>query len=201
MVRQKKSFAAQEFPRWKLVALIDYAIDYGRFAFSSDVPHICRKVGKLVLIHEEYMAIALAQAEEARSVDEVPVGAVIVREGIILAAAHNQREQLRDPTAHAEMIAITQAATALDSWRLEGCSLYVTLEPCLMCAGAILQARVSQVVFGAADPKAGAVCSLYQLLDDERMNHKTEAIGGVMSEQCGKLLTGFFAEKRRIGKK
>ena len=151
--------------------------------------------------HDHYMALALAQAEQARRVDEVPVGAVIVRESEILAAAHNQREQLRDPTAHAEMIAITQAAAALNSWRLEGCTLYVTLEPCPMCAGAILQARMSQVVFGAEDPKAGAVSSLYQLLDDERMNHKTEVVGGVMREQCGKVLTDFFTEKRRLGKK
>lgn len=119
--------------------------------------------------HDFYMAMALAQAEEASSEDEVPVGAVVVRDGVLVGAAHNQREKLRDPTAHAEMIAITQAAMALESWRLEGCSLYVTLEPCPMCAGAILQARVSHIVFGAMDPKAGAVRSLYNLLDDDRM--------------------------------
>ncbi|MCH2594256.1 MAG: tRNA adenosine(34) deaminase TadA [Pirellulales bacterium] len=147
------------------------------------------------------MAMALAQAEEARSEDEVPVGAVVVRDGVLVGAAHNQREKLRDPTAHAEMIAITQAAMALESWRLEGCSLYVTLEPCPMCAGAILQARVSHIVFGAMDPKAGAVRSLYNLLDDDRMNHQTEITSGVMKMQCGKILSEFFTEKRRLGKK
>ncbi|HCK40273.1 MAG: tRNA-specific adenosine deaminase [Planctomycetaceae bacterium] len=151
--------------------------------------------------HDFYMAMALAQAEEARSEDEVPVGAVVVRDGVLVGAAHNQREKLRDPTAHAEMIAITQAAMALESWRLEGCSLYVTLEPCPMCAGAILQARVSHIVFGAMDPKAGAVRSLYNLLDDDRMNHQTEITSGVMKMQCGKILSEFFTEKRRLGKK
>ena len=150
---------------------------------------------------DHYMALALAQAEAARAVDEVPVGALIVREGSVLAAAHNQREQLHDPTAHAEMIAITQAAAALGSWRLEGCTLYVTLEPCPMCAGAILQARLSKIVFGAEDPKAGAVRSCYQLLSDARMNHSAEVVGGVMSESCGKILTDFFTEKRQQGKK
>jgi len=126
------------------------------------------------------MAMALAQAEEAMAIDEVPVGAVIVRDGVVLAAAHNGREQLRDPTAHAEMIAITQAAAAIESWRLSQCTLYVTLEPCPMCAGAILQARLSKVVYGADDPKAGAVNSLFQLLDDPRLNHRVDVEFGVL---------------------
>jgi len=131
----------------------------------------------------------------------VPVGAIIVRDGVVLAAAHNGREQLRDPTAHAEMIAITQAAAAISSWRLGQCTLYVTLEPCPMCAGAMLQARLSKVVYGADDPKAGAVKSIFQLLNDPRLNHQVDVETGVMAEQCGQVLTDFFRQKRRIAKK
>jgi len=146
--------------------------------------------------HEFYMAMALAQAEEALAADEVPVGAIIVRDGVVLAAAHNGREQLRDPTAHAEMIAITQAAAAIDSWRLGQCTLYVTLEPCPMCAGAIQQARLSKLVYGAEDPKAGAVKSIFQLLNDSRLNHQVEVESGIMAEQCSQMLTDFFKQKR-----
>lgn len=145
---------------------------------------------------ERLMRLALAEASVAASADEVPVGAVIVRGGQVIAAAHNQREQLRDPTAHAEMIAITQAASAVDSWRLEDCTLVVTLEPCPMCAGAILQARIPRIVYGAHDPKAGAVRSLYQLLEDSRFNHRVEVVTGVLAEDCGRLLTHFFQQKR-----
>ncbi len=152
-------------------------------------------------MHEHFMRIALAEAAAALAEDEVPVGAVIVHGERVIAAAHNQREQLHDPTAHAEMIAITQAAEALGSWRLEGCTLYVTLEPCPMCAGAILQARVDTLVYGAADPKAGAVQTLYQLLDDPRLNHRTQAVGGVLMNECGNILTQFFQSRRRMGKK
>lgn len=152
-------------------------------------------------MHETYMRMALQQAEQAMAADEVPVGAIIVHDKTVIAAASNQREMLRDPTAHAEMIAITQAAESLGSWRLEGCTLYVTLEPCPMCAGAIVQARIPQVVYGATDAKAGAVQSLYQLLNDDRLNHQAEVVGGVLAEPCGGILTQFFAEKRRQGKK
>jgi len=151
--------------------------------------------------HDHYMRQALFQAQSALAENEVPVGAVIVHRGRIVAAAHNQREQLRDPTAHAEMIAITQAAESLGSWRLEDCILYVTLEPCPMCAGAILQARLPVVVYGATDPKAGAVQSLYQLLNDVRLNHRCEVVGGVLAEPCGRILTEFFQAQRRLGKK
>ena len=151
--------------------------------------------------HDRYMTLALAQAEQAQAVDEVPVGAVIVREGEVLAAAHNSREQLRDPTAHAEMIAITQAAAAIESWRLEQCTLYVTLEPCPMCAGAILQARISQVVYGADDPKSGAVSSLFRLLDDPRLNHRVQWVSGIRADRCGQLLSNFFTQMRLLGKK
>ena len=140
--------------------------------------------------------LALAQARQAAAEDEVPVGAVIVHNGAVVAAAHNGREQLRDPTAHAEMIAITQAAEALGSWRLEGCTLYVTLEPCPMCAGAIVQARIPRVVYGAIDPKAGAVESLYELLSDNRLNHRCEIERGILADECGDLLRQFFAAKR-----
>jgi len=151
--------------------------------------------------HERYMGLALKEAEQALDADEVPVGAVIVHAGRVVGAAHNQREQLRDPTAHAEMIAITQAAGALASWRLEGCALYVTLEPCPMCAGAIVQARLPLVVYGAEDPKAGAVRSLYRLLEDERLNHRCQVVGGVLAERCAQVLTQFFRRQRKLGKK
>jgi tRNA(adenine34) deaminase len=147
--------------------------------------------------HERFMALALEEARAAAAEDEVPVGAVVVAGGRVIASAHNQREQLADPTAHAEMIALTQAAAALASWRLEGCSLYVTLEPCPMCAGAILQARVPFVVWGAADPKAGAVASLYRLFDDPRLNHRVDHVGHVLADECGRVLSDFFRGKRK----
>jgi tRNA(adenine34) deaminase len=147
------------------------------------------------------MKQALTLAVRAMDEDEVPVGAVITCGDRIIGSGWNQRESLRDPTAHAEMIAITQAAASLESWRLENCTLYVTLEPCPMCAGAILQSRVSRVVYGATDPKAGAVDSLYRLLDDPRMNHRCDVTVGVMAEDCGAVLTHFFRQKRAEGKK
>jgi len=147
------------------------------------------------------MKLALQEAEQALGEDEVPVGAVIVHEDRVIASAHNQREQLCDPTAHAEMIAITQAAEALRSWRLDGSTLYVTLEPCPMCAGAILQARIPTVVYGATDPKAGAVHTLYRLLEDERLNHRATVVSGVLAGPCGEILTRFFQAQRGMGKK
>ncbi len=147
------------------------------------------------------MLRALAEAALAINENEVPVGAVIVREERIIASAHNQREQLHDPTAHAEMIAITQAAETLGSWRLNNCTLYVTLEPCPMCAGAILLARIPRIVYGASDPKAGAIDSLYQLLRDTRLNHRAETVGGVLAAECSEMLTRFFEVQRQLGKK
>ncbi len=147
------------------------------------------------------MLRALAEAALAINENEVPVGAVIVRQERIIASAHNQREQLHDPTAHAEMIAITQAAETLGSWRLNNCTLYVTLEPCPMCAGAILQARIPRIVYGASDPKAGAIDSLYQLLRDIRLNHRAETVGGVLAAECSEMLTRFFEAQRQLGKK
>ena len=153
------------------------------------------------MLHETFMRMALTQAQAAFEADEVPVGAVIVHGERVIAAAHNQREQLHDPTAHAEMIAITQAAESLHDWRLDNCTLYVTLEPCPMCAGAIVQARIPIVVYGATDPKAGAVNTLYHLLDDARLNHRAQVIAGVLAPPCGEILTEFFAAQRRLGKK
>ncbi|HEY4312777.1 MAG TPA: tRNA adenosine(34) deaminase TadA [Pirellulales bacterium] len=152
-------------------------------------------------MHETFMRQALAQARLAAEQDEVPVGAVIVHEGRVIAAAHNQREQLQDPTAHAEMIAITQASAAVGSWRLHDCLLYVTLEPCPMCAGAIVQARLPWVIYGAADPKAGAVDTLFQLLNDARLNHRTQSVRGVLAEEASALLSDFFRQQRALGKK
>lgn len=151
--------------------------------------------------HQRFMELALQEARIADQEDEVPVGAVIVHAGRLVASAHNQREALKDPTAHAEMVAITQAAEALQSWRLEDCVLYVTLEPCPMCAGAILQARLPLVVYGAADPKAGAVHSLFTLLDDSRLNHRTETVAGVLADECSQMLSDFFRRQRSLGKK
>jgi tRNA(adenine34) deaminase len=142
------------------------------------------------------MRLALAEAHAAFEVDEVPVGAVIVQQDRVIAAAYNQREMLHDPTAHAEMIAITQAAESLGDWRLEDCTLYVTLEPCPMCAGAIVQARIPRLVFGAVDPKAGACVSLYSLLNDSRLNHQVEVVGRVLEMECGSILKEFFTRRR-----
>jgi tRNA(adenine34) deaminase len=152
-------------------------------------------------MHERFMQLALREAEQALAENEVPIGAVIVYGERVIAAAHNQREQLHDPTAHAEMIAITQAAEARGDWRLEQCVLYTTLEPCPMCAGAILLARIPVLVYGATDPKAGAVTSLYHLLDDPRLNHRCDVIPGVLAEPCAEMLTSFFQAQRRLGKK
>jgi tRNA(adenine34) deaminase len=132
--------------------------------------------------------------------DDVPVGAVILDEaGTVLARARNRREADRDPTAHAEMVAIRQAARALGSWRLTGLTLVVTLEPCTMCAGAVTLARLGRLVYGAEDPKAGAVGSLWDVLRDRRLNHRPEVIGGVLAEECGAVLREFFAARRRHG--
>ena len=151
--------------------------------------------------HLEHMGLALEEAAAAVAEDEVPVGAVVVslKQGVI-GRAHNQRERLKDPTAHAEMIAITQAAQALGSWRLENCVLYATLEPCPMCAGAVVQARLPLVVYGAADPKAGACDTLYRITSDPRLNHRARVVGGVLVDRCAAVLTDFFTAKRRRGK-
>lgn len=152
--------------------------------------------------HVLHMELALEEAAAAYAQEEVPIGAVVVHaEHGVIARAHNEREQLQDPTAHAEMIAITQAARALGSWRLEGCFLYATLEPCPMCAGAIVQARVPFVFYGCADAKAGACHSLYRLTDDDRLNHRCHVLGGILHDRCAGLLRDFFRDRRAEGKK
>jgi tRNA(adenine34) deaminase len=148
--------------------------------------------------HVQHMELALQEAALAEEEDEVPIGCVIVAlERGVIAQGHNQRERLKDPTAHAEMIAITQAAANLDSWRLENCILYVTLEPCPMCAGAIVLARLPMVVYGTTDPKAGACDTLYHITADPRLNHRAQVVGGVLSERCAAVLSAFFQKKRR----
>jgi tRNA(adenine34) deaminase len=152
--------------------------------------------------HAEHMEMALAEAQTALEIDEVPIGAVVVSQSRgVIGRAHNQRELLHDPTAHAEMIAITQAAEAIGDWRLDDCILYVTLEPCPMCAGAVVLARIPMVAYGCTDPKAGACESLYHLLSDGRLNHRAQIVSGVLAERCATLLSDFFAAKRRLGKK
>lgn len=147
----------------------------------------------------DWMALALKLARKAESRGEVPIGALLVRDGRILATGYNERETLPSALGHAECLAIHRANRRLGAWRLTDATLYVTLEPCLMCAGAILQARIARVVYGARDPKAGAVESLYSVLQDSRLNHRTAFTGGVLGEECGRILTDFFRAKR--GKK
>jgi tRNA(adenine34) deaminase len=147
------------------------------------------------------MELALREAMIAEEEGEVPVGAIIVQEGVIIARDHNRREALQDPTAHAELLAITQASSLLGTWRLDDCRLYVTLEPCPMCAGAIVQARIPEIVYGATDPKAGACGTLYQITNDPRLNHRALTIGGILAKPCGQILTDFFAKQRAMGKK
>lgn len=152
--------------------------------------------------HHFHMQLALEEAVQAYQEEEVPIGAVIVHfEQGLIARAHNQREQLHDPTAHAEMIALTQASNALNSWRLEDCAIYVTLEPCPMCAGALVQARVPFVFYGCTDPKAGACHTLYSITNDARLNHRCEVLGGIRAEECADLLRNFFLDRRAEGKK
>ncbi|MGC8626834.1 MAG: tRNA adenosine(34) deaminase TadA [Acidimicrobiales bacterium] len=145
---------------------------------------------------EAFMGLALQLAEDAGKAGEVPVGAVVVRDGLVVGRASNARELTADPTAHAEILALRQAAAAIGSWRLDGATMYVTLEPCPMCAGALVASRTSRVVFGAADPKAGACGSLYNLCVDPRLNHEVAVTRGVLAEEAAGLLVRFFAGKR-----
>ncbi len=145
---------------------------------------------------DRWMRRALEEARACLAWDDVPIGAVVVRDDAAVGAAGNQRERLADPTAHAEVLALRQAAAATGQWRLDGCTLYVTLEPCAMCAGATVLARVPRVVFGAADPKAGFAGSLGDLLRDPRLNHRAEVTAGVLAEECGEVLREFFRGRR-----
>lgn len=146
--------------------------------------------------HEDYMREALSLAREAAQEGEVPVGCVIVKDGEIIGRGRNRREELQRTSSHAEMEAIAQANERLRSWRLDGCTLYVTLEPCPMCAGAIVNARLPRVVYGASDPKAGCCGTLYELCTDPRFNHRAEVKGGVLAAECGEVLTSYFRKKR-----
>jgi len=145
---------------------------------------------------QELMQIAIKEAHIAEENGDVPIGAVIVYQNQIIGKAYNQREQLQDPTAHAEIIALTQAAAFLESWRLHNCTMYVTLEPCTMCAGALVLARIDRLVYGCDDPKTGAVKSLYNIATDERLNHIIDVTSGVLAEECSGLLQQFFRRRR-----
>jgi tRNA(adenine34) deaminase len=145
---------------------------------------------------EYFMRLALREAELALEHDDVPIGAVVVRDGEVIATGRNERELRADPTAHAELLAVRAAAAKLGSWRVLETVLYVTLEPCAMCAGAIVLARVPRVVFGAADPKAGAAGSVLDVLGESRLNHRPEVAGGLLAQECGALLSSFFASRR-----
>ncbi|MEP7071277.1 MAG: tRNA adenosine(34) deaminase TadA, partial [Verrucomicrobiota bacterium] len=145
---------------------------------------------------ESLMQEALRQAVKARTANEVPVGAIIAREGRVIGRGYNQVELLKDPTAHAEILAITQAAAAVGDWRLNECELFVTKEPCPMCAGAAVHARLKRVIYGCADPRGGAAGSLLNLLQMPTLNHRCDVTAGLLSEQCGELLRAFFRDKR-----
>jgi len=147
-------------------------------------------------IELQHMRLALSLAQHAWDLGEVPVGAVVVKDGEVIATGFNQPIGKHDPTAHAEIMALRAAAEKLGNYRLPGCELYVTLEPCIMCAGAMMHARLARVVFGAADPKTGAGGSVVNLFEQEQLNHHTELVGGVMADACGQLLKDFFAERR-----
>jgi len=148
------------------------------------------------LTDDEAMRLALDEAAAATRHTDVPIGAVVVRDGEVIAARHNERELTGDPTAHAEVLAIRDAAAVVGHWRLLDCTLYVTLEPCVMCAGAVVNARIGRLVYGATDPKAGAVASLYEVCGDPRLNHRPPVVGGVHAEEAGALLREFFAARR-----
>lgn len=149
------------------------------------------------LTHRIWMDEALAEARAAEAHDDVPVGAVVVHRGTVVARAHNERERRQDPTAHAEILALRAAARELASWRLDDCTLYVTLEPCAMCAGAVVLARVPLLVYGAADPKAGAVGSLMDLARDQRLNHRAQVVVGIREDECSAILRRFFHRRRQ----
>ncbi|WP_228101514.1 tRNA adenosine(34) deaminase TadA [Paenibacillus donghaensis] len=151
-------------------------------------------------VHERWMNEAIAQARMAEAIGEVPIGAVIVRGDEIIGRGYNLRETSQDATAHAEIVAIREASRAIGAWRLLECRLYVTLEPCPMCAGAIVQSRIPQVIYGTGDPKAGCAGTLMNLLQEPRFNHRTEVIDGVLQEECASMLTNFFRSLRRKDK-
>jgi tRNA(adenine34) deaminase len=192
VVRDGEALASAHNPR-------EADADQGRDRGQPRPEHGLSLGGMAQLTHRMWMERALAQARQATEHGDVPVGAVVVRDGGVLAEARNRREADRDPTAHAEIVALRETAAALGSWRLEGCTLYVTLEPCTMCAGALVLARLPALVFGALDPKAGAVGSCYDIPRDERLNHRVDVTAGVMAEACGAELMRFFRARRGRG--
>jgi tRNA(adenine34) deaminase len=151
------------------------------------------------MVKSEFMEAAIEEAEKSREIGEVPIGAVIVKDDVIIARGHNSVELDKDPTSHAEMKAIRSAAEALGGWRLIGCSMYVTCEPCSMCAGAIVWARIEKLFIGAMNPKAGACGSVFNIVEDERLNHRVDVTRGVMEEQCSSLMSSFFRDLRNNG--
>lgn len=146
---------------------------------------------------EKYMRIALEEAEKASSIDEVPVGCVIVKSDTVIAKSHNLREKTKDPTDHAEIATIREASKVLNDWQLVDCDIYVTVEPCLMCAGAIIQSRIRRVIYGAPDPKGGAFGSSYNVLEAKSINHRPEVIGGVLEQECSEIIMNYFKSKRK----
>jgi tRNA(adenine34) deaminase len=174
----------------------DDGLRFCRQGSLSQRPRV-RPMSERFFPREDYfMRLALREAELALKHDDVPIGAVVVQGGEVLAAGHNERELRQDPTAHAEVIALREAARTAGTWRVLDTVLYVTLEPCAMCAGAIVLARVPRVVYGASDPKAGACGSVLDVLGEPRLNHRPEVVGGLLAEECGELLSGFFAARR-----
>ena len=148
-------------------------------------------------IDEKFMSLAIKEAEKSASLDEVPVGAIIVKDNKVIARGHNLREKTNDPTSHAEINAIRKACKKLGSWRLEDCTIYVTIEPCSMCAGTLLWTRIKRIVYGACDLKGGALGSSFSLFEIKNINHHPEILGGILQEECGKLMSNFFKEKRK----
>lgn len=153
----------------------------------------------LLQFDERFMNLALNEARRAFKDDEVPVGCVVIHDGIIIGKGYNRTESLNDPTAHAEILAITAAAESLGTWRLNGCTIYSTLEPCIMCAGALVLSRAERLVFGAPDPKFGGCVSLYQIVQDSRLNHRMALTMGVLKDDCAALMQEFFQKKRKGG--
>lgn len=157
---------------------------------------MCDGLFIVMTLDEKYMSIALKEAQKAAILDEVPVGAVVVKDGKILAKGHNLREKSNDPTSHAEVNAIRKACKKENSWRLEGATIYVTIEPCSMCAGTLLQCRIGRIVYGADDPKGGAIHSSLELFSSKNINHHPEIVGGILKDECSALITNYFKSKR-----
>ncbi|NLI60107.1 MAG: nucleoside deaminase [Clostridiales bacterium] len=150
-----------------------------------------------MLLNERFMVEALKEAQKAYDLDEVPIGAVVVKDGEIIGRGYNLREKAQNPILHAEMLAISRAAQRVKSWRLTGCEIYVTIEPCPMCAGAMIQGRLDRLIFGARDPKAGCAGSLYDIVQDRRFNHRLEVVEGILKEDCSRIIKDFFKKKRQ----